>query len=151
MPRRYVMYLWAVLEALQMKCHLGFCAFMEKAKGYPYDKQFRFTPNLHVSFHPMGRGNSTWQSVEIVRQSLRDKKSAHCFHKYIVNILLPQLSFTPPPNTSFFPQCPLYPFSAASQSPFYFSLFSCSLSSLAQNFSLTLSAFEVSSSQLSTP
>lgn len=68
--RHYVPYLCAVLETLQMKCHFGFCAFMGKAKGHPYDKQFRFTPNLHVSFHPTGRGNSTWQSVENVRQSL---------------------------------------------------------------------------------
>lgn len=72
-----------------MKPHFGFSAFMGKAKGYPYDKQFRFTLNSDVSFLPMGRGNSTWQSVETVRQLLGDKMSPHCFHKHIVNILLP--------------------------------------------------------------
>lgn len=34
--------------------------------GCPYDRQFRFTMNLHVSFHSLGRSNSTWQSMEIV-------------------------------------------------------------------------------------
>jgi len=144
--RHCVMYLWAVLAALQMKCHFGFCALMEKARGCPYDKQFRFTLCFwtNVSFHPAGRGNSTWQSVET-------KKSPHCFHKHVMNTLLPQFVFIPPPNTSSFPQCPLYPFSAFFQAPFHFLLFFCPLSSLALHFSPTLTAFEVRSSQISTP